>query len=77
MCDHTYIHAGAPIATRVFFFRDVTFSADDVKNPARVHKAEKTQSGRKERTTYSPYKEKAKKNSEKATTPNKQKKGKQ
>ena len=26
MCDHTYIHAGAPIATRVFFFRDVTFS---------------------------------------------------
>ena len=27
MCDHTYMHAGAPIATRVLFlfFGDVTF----------------------------------------------------
>ena len=39
----------------------------------RGHKVEKTPSGRKERTTYSPYKEKAEKILGKSDIPNKQK----
>ena len=42
-----------------FFFLIEFSHKPDVKNPARGHKVEKTPSGRKERTTYSPYKEKA------------------